>query len=212
MTYKEVNDRLTKVQTALNKLKSGKIDLAPVKTQAQLEIIKESLQKKLITLKEREQTMFVKTKGGDDEVVTLDKKEADKLKKDTDIIGIKTAKGKTIKEEEITVEQNQEIAKKVGKALANSLRKVGDELDTMKGKRSKKNIAEITGIPLKAVNAVYKKGEGAYYSSGSRPNQSPQSWARGRLYAYIMGGNKVRVVDKDITEKYKVKFKIPTEK
>jgi len=134
MTYKEVNDRLTKVQTALNKLKSGKIDLAPVKTQAQLEIIKESLQKKLITLKEREQTMFVKTKGGDDEVVTLDKKEADKLKKDTDIIGIKTAKGETIKEEEITVEQNQEIAKKVGKALANSLRKVGDELDTMKAR------------------------------------------------------------------------------
>lgn len=134
MTYKEVNDRLTKVQTALNQLKSGKLDSTPVKTQAQLEIIKESLQKKLTTLKEQEQTMFVKTKGGDDEVVTLDKKEADKLKKDTDIVGIKTAKGKTIKEEEITVEQNHEIAKKVGKALADSLRKVGDELDTMKAR------------------------------------------------------------------------------
>ena len=91
-------------------------------------------------------------------------------------------------------------------------KKYGEKIDTMKGKRSKKNIAEITGIPLKAVNAVYKKGEGAYFSSGSRPNQTPQSWARGRLYAYIMGGKKVRAADKDITEKFKVKFKIPTEK
>jgi len=91
-------------------------------------------------------------------------------------------------------------------------KKYGKELDKLKGKRSKKNIAEITGIPLKAVNSVYKKGEGAYYSSGSRPNQSAASWARGRLYAYIMGGAKVRKADKDITEKYKVKFKIPTQK
>ena len=91
-------------------------------------------------------------------------------------------------------------------------KKYGKELDAMKGKRSKKNIAKITGIPLKAVNEVYKKGEGAYYSSGSRPNQTPSSWARGRLYAYIMGGAKVRKADKDITEKYKVKFRVPTQK
>lgn len=95
---------------------------------------------------------------------------------------------------------------------ANFDKKYGDELDAMKGKRSKKNIAKVTGIPLKAVDAVYKKGEGAYYSSGSRPNQSPQSWARGRLYAYITGGAKVRKADKDITEKYNVKFRIPTQK
>ena len=91
-------------------------------------------------------------------------------------------------------------------------KKYGKELDEMKGKRSKKNIAKITGIPFKAVDEVYKKGEGAYYSSGSRPNQTPSSWARGRLYAYIMGGKKVRQADKDITKKYKVKFRIPTEK
>jgi len=91
-------------------------------------------------------------------------------------------------------------------------KKYGKELDAMKGKRSKRNIAKITGIPFKAIDEVYKKGEGAYYSSGSRPNQTPQSWARGRLYAYIMGGKKVRAADKDITEKYKVKFKVRTEK
>ena len=88
----------------------------------------------------------------------------------------------------------------------------GDKLDSMKGKRSKSNIAKITGIPLKAVNEVYKKGEGAYYSSGSRPNQTASSWARGRLYAYIMGGDKVRKADKDITDKYNVKFKHRTKK
>ena len=91
-------------------------------------------------------------------------------------------------------------------------KKYGEALDLMKGKRSKRNIAKITGIPFKAVDEVYKKGEGAYYSSGSRPNQTASSWARGRLYAYIMGGAKVRKADADITKKYKVKFKVPTEK
>ena len=63
----------------------------------------------------------------------------------------------------------------------------------------------MTGIPFKAVNAVFKKGEGAYYSSGSRPGQSPQSWAYARLYSYILGGP-ARKTDKSITEKYNVKF------
>ena len=91
-------------------------------------------------------------------------------------------------------------------------REYGETLDFMDGKRSKKNIAKITGIPFKAIDEVYKKGEGAYYSSGSRPNQTVQSWARGRLYAYIMGNPKVRKADADVTKKYKVRFKIPTEK
>tara|TARA_Y100001938_G_C8019082_1_gene394236 strand:- start:650 stop:1123 length:474 start_codon:yes stop_codon:yes gene_type:complete len=90
--------------------------------------------------------------------------------------------------------------------------KYGEEVDKLKGKRSRKNISKVVGIPVKALNEVYKKGEGAYYSSGSRPNQTPQSWARGRMYAYIMGGKKVRKADESITKKYKVKFRIPTEK
>ena len=88
----------------------------------------------------------------------------------------------------------------------------GDKLDKMKGGRSKRNIAKVTGIPFKALDEVYKKGEGAFFSSGSRPNQSKDSWARGRMYAYITGGAKVRKADKDITDKYKVKFKVPTKK
>ena len=83
--------------------------------------------------------------------------------------------------------------------------KYGKELDKMKGGRSKKNIAKVTGIPFKAIDEVFKKGEGAYYSSGSRPNQTPQSWAYARVYSYILGGN-ARKVDSEITKKYNVKF------
>lgn len=60
-----------------------------------------------------------------------------------------------------------------------------------------KNIISKTGI-----NKILSKGRGAYYSSGSRPNQTADSWARARLASVIMGGN-ARKVDKDIWEKYK---------
>ena len=83
--------------------------------------------------------------------------------------------------------------------------KYGEQLDNMKGGRSKKNIAKVTGIPFKALDEVYKKGKGAFFSSGSRPNQTPESWATSRMYSYILGGP-ARKVDKSITEKYNVKF------
>ncbi len=84
-------------------------------------------------------------------------------------------------------------------------KKYGKQLDKMKGGRTKRNIAKVTGIPFKAIDEVFKKGEGAYYSAGSRPNQTPQSWAYSRVYSYILGGN-ARKIDKDITKKYNVKF------
>ena len=67
-------------------------------------------------------------------------------------------------------------------------------------------IAKATRIPRKALLAVKKKGMGAYYSSGSRPNQTAQSWGLARMYSYILGGP-TRKIDKHITEKYNVKFK-----
>ena len=69
-----------------------------------------------------------------------------------------------------------------------------------------KQIEKKTGIPKKALMAVKKKGMGAYYSSGSRPNQTAESWGKARMYAYILG-SPTRKVDHHITEKYKVKFK-----
>ncbi len=85
-------------------------------------------------------------------------------------------------------------------------RKYGKRLDEMKGGRSKRNISKVTGIPVKALDAVYDKGRGAYFSAGSRPNQTPDSWARARMYSYITGVGGARKADKEITKKFNVKF------
>lgn len=50
---------------------------------------------------------------------------------------------------------------------------------------------------------IINKGMGAYYSSGSRPNQTPYSWGYGRLASVILGG-KARRLDEKIWEKYKI--------
>lgn len=62
-----------------------------------------------------------------------------------------------------------------------------------------KNLLRPAGI-----KQILKKGAGAYYSSGSRPNQSVASWSRARLASALTGGAAAKI-DKDILEKYKVK-------
>jgi hypothetical protein len=52
-------------------------------------------------------------------------------------------------------------------------------------------------LSKKGQNQILKKGRGAYYSSGSRPNQSSSSWAFARLASVITGG-KARKVDNKI--------------
>jgi hypothetical protein len=54
---------------------------------------------------------------------------------------------------------------------------------------------------FKGLDEIFKKGEGAYYSSGSRPNQTPQSWAFARVFSVLFGGN-ARQIDKIIVDKY----------
>ena len=78
-------------------------------------------------------------------------------------------------------------------------KKYGEDVKTYK------EIEKATGIPAKALKLVVKKGKGAYYSSGSRPNQTAESWGKARMYSYIMGGP-TRKVDQHITDKYKVKL------
>jgi len=63
--------------------------------------------------------------------------------------------------------------------------------------RISKEIISKTGI-----DKILSKGRGAYYSAGSRPNQTPESWARARLASVILGKN-ARKVDKAIWDKYK---------
>ena len=63
-----------------------------------------------------------------------------------------------------------------------------------------KELAQKTGCKISALKQIVKKGEGAYYSSGSRPNQTPQSWGLARLASSITSG-KAAAVDYDIIEK-----------
>ena len=63
-----------------------------------------------------------------------------------------------------------------------------------------KELSLKTGCKLSALNEIVRKGEGAYYSSGSRPNQTAQSWGLARLASSITAG-KAAAVDYDILDK-----------
>ena len=63
-----------------------------------------------------------------------------------------------------------------------------------------KELALKTGCKISALQQIVKKGEGAYYSSGSRPNQTPQSWGLARLASSLTSG-KAAAVDYDIIKK-----------
>jgi hypothetical protein len=62
-----------------------------------------------------------------------------------------------------------------------------------------RNLAKKTGCSISALKQIVKKGQGAYYSSGSRPNQTGHSWGRARLASTITGG-KAAAVDYKILE------------
>jgi hypothetical protein len=57
-----------------------------------------------------------------------------------------------------------------------------------------------TGCTKKALAKIINKGAGAYFSSGSRPNQTAQSWGIARLASAITSG-KAAAVDYNILEK-----------
>ena len=61
-------------------------------------------------------------------------------------------------------------------------------------------LARKTGCSLSALKKIVRKGQGAYFSSGSRPNQTSQSWGLARLASSITAG-KSAAVDYDILEK-----------
>ena len=54
-------------------------------------------------------------------------------------------------------------------------------------------LAKKTGCPLPILQKIVQKGEGAYYSSGSRPNQTPQSWGLARLASALTNGKAAKV-------------------
>jgi hypothetical protein len=70
-----------------------------------------------------------------------------------------------------------------------------------------KELSLKTGCKLSALKKIIKRGEGAYYSSGSRPNQTAQSWSFSRLASSISGGKSASVdyliIDKGCNHKKK---------
>ena len=128
MTYKELNARLSKCESALEKIKNGtyktlsKTDLE--ETTKKLTLLRESLQKKLSDAVE-----FEKGKEQD----------AAEFAKDNPETPVKIV-GEDIK---FSIDETKAIAKKVGEAVALALKEAGDEIGTMKAKRIEPNSFEI---------------------------------------------------------------------
>ena len=70
-----------------------------------------------------------------------------------------------------------------------------------------KNLARKTKCKIKGLRKIVKKGQGAYYSSGSRPNQTGHSWGRARLASSITGGKASAVDFKILVENCSKKSK-----
>ena len=56
-----------------------------------------------------------------------------------------------------------------------------------------RELAMKTGCSVNTLRKIVRKGEGAYYSSGSRPNQTPESWGLARLASAITAGKASKV-------------------
>ena len=73
--------------------------------------------------------------------------------------------------------------------------------DKYKTKISNKKFINDNLLSYKGQSLIKDKAMGAYFSSGSRPNQTPESWALARLGSSLLGG-KAQKLDKDILKKY----------
>lgn len=75
---------------------------------------------------------------------------------------------------------------------SNHLKKVED-LYGIKHLKINDELVKKTGCSKKILNKIVNKGMGAYYSSGSRPNQTAKSWGMARLASAIAGGRASKV-------------------
>lgn len=57
-----------------------------------------------------------------------------------------------------------------------------------------KELSMKSGCSINALEKIVNKGRGAYFSSGSRPNQTAESWGIARLASSVTGG-KASIVD-----------------
>lgn len=128
----------------------------------------------------------------------LNKKDKEKQKKQLDKSTSDYKKGKYTDRKDLKSFKEkkssfvQQIKAKLGVPM--NFEKVADKLT-----RTKKRENEL----LKGFEEIYEKGKGAYFSSGSRPNQTPEAWGKSRVASVLVGG-KSRNIDKKIVDKYKI--------
>jgi len=145
MTYEEIKNKLNKCERSLEALRAGthtQIANIPVpQAITQLEVMKEALENELVIL-EQEKTAFVNNRAIEYE----DEEELTKLKNNSDVESIKTAKGKRIKELldlnetlyegiNLSMEETKAVAKKAGEALIKSLKAMGEGMSAAKAKK-----------------------------------------------------------------------------
>jgi|TARA_A100001015_G_scaffold318022_1_gene436615 hypothetical protein len=75
--------------------------------------------------------------------------------------------------------------------------------------RSKKKGGKYSSIPgagrfsKSTLDKVYRRGLGAYLSSGSRPGVSQHAWAMGRVKSFVSGKGGARKADSDLLKSRK---------
>ena len=70
-----------------------------------------------------------------------------------------------------------------------------------------KNYSKQYNVPVGVLRQVMKRGQGAFYSSGSRPGQTPTSWGLARARSFASGKGGARKADADLWKKVKAKRK-----
>ena len=151
-----------------------------------------------------------------DKAVKLDEKEGGKLRK---VAKTKVGKGKELRKKYVPASLSPADRKKQVKSILEG--KDRPKVKSFQSRKSshiikfeKKYGKKITDkkwindnlLKSKGQDEILSKGRGAYYSGGSRPNQTPSSWAYARLASALTGG-KAKIVDKKILDKYKVNKK-----
>ena len=68
-----------------------------------------------------------------------------------------------------------------------------EKMYNIKNVKPSKSLSRKTGCSVTALRKIVKKGQGAYFSSGSRPNQTAHSWGYARLASAITGGKSAAV-------------------
>ena len=67
--------------------------------------------------------------------------------------------------------------------------------------RSYSSIPGASRFSKSKLDQVYKRGLGAYYSSGSRPGVTAHAWAMGRVKSFVSGKGGARKADADLLKK-----------